>query len=74
MPSNYFQFAARGPSEDSTGAPHDRPDIWNSPPDALASIASFLRAHGFKKGASYGTLAVLKVDEEEHHVSTESLE
>lgn len=59
MPSNYFQFALKvDHARDGT------PDIWNSPQDTLASIANFLRAHGYRKGDSYGTLAVLANEED----------
>jgi membrane-bound lytic murein transglycosylase B len=65
MPSNYFQFARRfsewhdshGTTSSSTSK---QPDIWNSPQDALASIANFLRAHGYQKGDGYGTLAMIR--------------
>lgn len=62
MPSNYYQFARRG-AEGHAG--EEAPDIWDSPEDALASIANFLRAHGYRKGDSFGTLAVLPTDENE---------
>lgn len=61
MPSNYYQFARRGAESNAPNAP---PDIWNSPEDTLASIANFLRAHGYKKGDSFGTLAVLPMEED----------
>ncbi|MEL6060508.1 MULTISPECIES: lytic murein transglycosylase [unclassified Methylobacterium] len=34
-------------------------DIWTSVPDALASTAHYLRAHGWKPGAGWGTEALL---------------
>lgn len=36
-----------------------RRDIWTSVPDALASTANYLRSHGWKPGAGWGSEAVL---------------
>lgn len=36
-----------------------RRDIWTSVPDALASTANYLRAHGWKPGEGWGTEAAL---------------
>lgn len=52
MPSNFFVYAV---DYDGDG----KADIWASTPDALASIASFLRGHGYTAGASFGALAEL---------------
>lgn len=75
MPSNYFKFAQQGSVQgNSDGTDNSmKPDIWNSPQDTLASIASFLRAHGYQKGDSYGTLAVLRAEEVKAHVHIMSL-
>jgi membrane-bound lytic murein transglycosylase B len=47
MPSSYLKFA-----EDFDG--DGRRDIWSSPPDVLASIANYLRGHGWTAGPSWG--------------------
>ena len=47
MPSSYLKFA-----EDFDG--DGRRDIWSSPPDVFASIANFLRDHGWTAGESWG--------------------
>jgi lytic murein transglycosylase len=47
MPSKYLQFAV---DFDGDG----RRDIWNSVPDTLASIAHFLRRHGWQPGRDWG--------------------
>jgi len=47
MPSSYLQFA-----EDFDG--DGRRDIWASMPDVLASIANYLKAHGWSAGQSWG--------------------
>jgi membrane-bound lytic murein transglycosylase B len=47
MPSSYLKFA-----EDFDGD-GDR-DIWASPPDVFASIANYLRAHGWVAGQTWG--------------------
>lgn len=36
-----------------------KPDIWTSVPDALASTANYLLAHGWKPGEGWGTEALL---------------
>lgn len=47
MPSSYLQYA-----EDFD---HDgRRDIWSSPADVFASIANYLKAHGWKEGVPWG--------------------
>jgi membrane-bound lytic murein transglycosylase B len=47
MPSSYLQYA-----EDFD---HDgRRDIWSSPADVFASIANYLKAHGWKEGMPWG--------------------
>ena len=47
MPSNFLKFAADG---DGDG----RADIWNSEADTIASIASYLSAHGWVSGRDWG--------------------
>lgn len=52
MPSVYQRYAV---DFDGDG----RRDIWTSVPDALASTANYLRAHGWAPGAGWGAEAVL---------------
>src|SRR5829696_5715982 len=52
MPSSFLAYAADG---DGDG----RRDIWASVPDALASIANFLKEHGWKPGLPWGFEVVL---------------
>jgi peptidoglycan lytic transglycosylase B len=47
MPSSYLQYA-----EDYDG--DGRRDIWNSPGDIFASIANYLRGHGWVAGSNWG--------------------
>jgi membrane-bound lytic murein transglycosylase B len=47
MPSSYLKWA-----EDFDG--DGRADIWASPPDVFASIANYLKAHGWTAGQSWG--------------------
>jgi membrane-bound lytic murein transglycosylase B len=47
MPSSYLQYA-----EDFDG--DGRRDIWASEPDVFASVANFLKQHGWTKGESWG--------------------
>jgi hypothetical protein len=47
MPSSFLAYAADG---DGDG----RRDIWASVPDVLASIANFLKEHGWKPGLPWG--------------------
>jgi peptidoglycan lytic transglycosylase B len=47
MPSSYLQFA-----EDYDG--DGRRDIWSSPADIFASIANYLRGHGWVAGSNWG--------------------
>ena len=47
MPSSYLQFA-----EDFDG--DGRRDIWNTPDDVFASIANYLKGHGWTPGQSWG--------------------
>ena len=47
MPTSFMQYAV-----DHNG--DGRKDIWNSVPDALASTANYLRAHGWRAGETWG--------------------
>ena len=47
MPSSYLQYAV---DFDADG----RRDIWRSTPDALASIASYLKGYGWTEGQTWG--------------------
>jgi membrane-bound lytic murein transglycosylase B len=47
MPSSYLKWA-----EDFDG--DGRADIWSSPGDVFASIANYLRAHGWTSGSTWG--------------------
>jgi len=47
MPSSYLKHA-----EDFDGDGHR--DIWGSTPDVLASIANYLKNHGWKEGETWG--------------------
>ncbi|WEX09390.1 lytic murein transglycosylase [Chelativorans sp. AA-79] len=47
MPSSYLKYAV---DFDGDG----RADIWNSVPDALASIANYLAGHGWLQGRDWG--------------------
>ena len=47
MPSNYLKFA-----EDFDG--DGRRDIWSSAPDVFASIANYLKGHGWTAGRRWG--------------------
>jgi lytic murein transglycosylase len=47
LPSSYLQYAV-----DFDGNGH--PDIWNSVPDTLASIAAYLKASGWAPGRDWG--------------------
>jgi membrane-bound lytic murein transglycosylase B len=47
MPSSYVRFAV-----DFDG--DRRKDIWSSPPDIFASIANYLKAHGWRPGERWG--------------------
>lgn len=47
MPSNFLKFAADGNGD-------GRADIWDSEADTIASIASYLAAHGWVRGHDWG--------------------
>ena len=55
MPSAYLKFA-----EDFDG--DGRPDIWSSPGDVFASIANYLKAHGWMDGQIWGREVVMSKD------------
>ena len=52
LPSSFLRHAV---DFDGDG----RRDIWNSVPDALASIANYLKAHGWQTGRDWGYEAVV---------------
>jgi len=52
MPTSYLKYAV---DFDGDG----RADIWNSVPDALASIANYLASHGWVQGRDWGFEVVL---------------
>jgi len=52
MPSSYLKFA-----EDFDG--DGRRDIWSSAPDVFASIANFLKGHGWAADGSWGREVIL---------------
>jgi membrane-bound lytic murein transglycosylase B len=47
MPSSYLKFA-----EDFDG--DGRRDVWSNPPDIFASIANYLKGHGWQAGQEWG--------------------
>ena len=47
MPSSYLKFA-----EDFDG--DGQRDIWSTPADVFASIANYLKGHGWTAGQSWG--------------------
>ena len=47
MPSSYLQFA-----QDFDG--DGRRDIWSTPADVFASIANYMKGHGWKEGEAWG--------------------
>jgi len=47
MPSSYMKYAVDFDGDGSA-------DIWNSVPDALASIANYLASHGWVRGRDWG--------------------
>ncbi|MBI3490950.1 MAG: lytic murein transglycosylase [Acidobacteria bacterium] len=55
MPSSYLQFA-----QDFDG--DGRRDIWDTPADVFASIANFLKVHGWKAGQAWGREVRLTLD------------
>jgi peptidoglycan lytic transglycosylase B len=55
MPTSYLKFSVD----------HDRDglhDIWTNVPDSLASIANFLKAHGWQAGRQWGAEVILPED------------
>ena len=52
MPSSYLKFA-----EDFDG--DGRRDIWGSPGDVFASIANYLKGHGWTAGRALGPRSVV---------------
>jgi lytic murein transglycosylase len=55
MPTSYLEFSVD----------HDRDglhDIWTNVPDSLASIANYLKAHGWEAGRQWGAEVILPQD------------
>ncbi len=52
IPTNYLKFAV---DFDGDG----KRDVWDTPPDALASTANFLNRHGWRAGQTWGYEVVL---------------
>jgi membrane-bound lytic murein transglycosylase B len=55
MPTSYLRFSV---DEDGDGL-HD---IWTNVPDSLASIANFLKAHGWQAGREWGAEVIVPSD------------
>jgi lytic murein transglycosylase len=55
LPSSYLAYAVDG---DGDG----RADIWNSSPDALASIGNYLKLKGWQPGLSWGNVVTVPAD------------
>ena len=63
MPSSYLKFA-----EDSDG--DGRRDIWTSAPDVFASIANYLKGHGWTAGQAWGREVVVSTEAAEKIAAT----
>jgi len=63
MPSSYLQFAT---DFDGDG----RRDIWSSPADVFASIANYLKGHGWTAGESWGREVTFSPDAARHLAAT----
>lgn len=63
MPSSYLQFAT---DFDGDG----RRDIWTTPADVFASIANYLKGHGWTAGESWGREVTFSPDAARHIAST----
>lgn len=63
MPSSYLQFA-----EDFDG--DGRRDIWNTPDDVFASIANYLKGHGWTPGQPWGREVSVSALEARHIAGT----
>jgi membrane-bound lytic murein transglycosylase B len=59
MPSSYLEYA-----EDFDG--DGRRDIWTSPADIFASIANYLRGHGWVAGSNWGREVKIPKDVADH--------
>ncbi len=55
IPTSYLQFA-----EDYDG--DGRRDIWSTPADVFASIANYMKGHGWKTGESWGHEVIITPD------------
>lgn len=63
MPSSYLQYA-----EDFDG--DGRRDIWGTPDDVFASIANYLKGHGWVAGRPWGREVTVSKDVASHIAST----
>ena len=63
MPSSYLQFAV-----DDDGDGHR--DIWSSPGDIFASIANYLKGHGWQSGQTWGREVTHSKEAERHVAAT----
>ncbi|HEX7798592.1 MAG TPA: lytic murein transglycosylase [Vicinamibacterales bacterium] len=63
MPSSYLEYA-----EDFDG--DGRRDIWTSPADIFASIANYLRGHGWVAGSNWGREVKIPKDVADHLEAT----
>src|SRR5471030_3097641 len=59
MPSSYLKFA-----EDFDG--DGKRDIWSTPADVFASIANYLKGHGWTSGESWGREVIISPDARRH--------
>jgi membrane-bound lytic murein transglycosylase B len=59
MPSSYLKFA-----EDYDG--DGRKDIWSTPGDVFASIANYLKGHGWTSGQAWGREVAISTDALHH--------
>jgi membrane-bound lytic murein transglycosylase B len=63
MPSSYLQYA-----EDYDGDGHR--DIWSSPADIFASIANYVKGHGWVEGQTWGREVKVSPEAASHIAST----
>lgn len=63
LPSTYMKYAASYNG-------HDKPDIWNNPHDAFASIANFLVQNGWHKNEPVAIEVTIPDDFDESYIST----
>jgi len=63
MPSSYLQFA-----QDFNG--DGKRDIWTTPDDVFASIANYLKGHGWSEGQTWGREVSLSKEAASHIAGT----